>query len=106
MAFPKELLNQTVTVYQRRKQQILRQVVQAFYHYKDVWTEDRFQRQFVLILSEELPLMPGDRVFEGVGPETVDWECFLPVSVPGLSQIGTVSPYLFRGRFHHLEATH
>ena len=105
MAFPVDLLDQTVTIYRRRKGETLRQVAQAFYRYTDIWTEDRFERKFILVLSEELPLMPGDRVFDGIGPDTVDWETFLPVSVPGLSQVGTTTPYFFRGKFHHREAT-
>ena len=104
MAFPVDLLDQTVTVYRRRQGQTLRKVTKGFYRYGDVWTQDRFQRECFLVLAEDLSLQPGDRVFDGIGPETVDWERFLPVSVPGLAQIGAVRPYLFRGKFHHVEA--
>ena len=106
MPFPMELCDRVVTVYRPRQGQVLRQVTRAFYHHKDVWSEDRFCREFLLVLPEELSLLPGDRVFDGVGPETVDWESFLPVTVPGLSQVGAVAPYRFRGQFHHIEATH
>ena len=105
MPFPMELCDRVVTLYRLRKGQVLRQVTKAFYHYKDVQLEDRFCREFLLVLPEEIPLLPGDRVFDGVGPEAVDWETFLPVTVPGLSQIGRVSPYRFREKFHHIEAT-
>lgn len=105
MAFPMELCDRVVTVYRPREGQVLRQVTKAFYHYKDVWTEDRFVREFLLVLPEQLSLLPGDRVLDGIGPDRVDWERFLPVTVPGLSQVGTVIPWRFRGNFHHLEAT-
>jgi hypothetical protein len=106
MAVPVDLLDRTLTVYRRRKGQTLRQEVRGFYRYRDIWTEDRFQREFLLVLAEDLPLAPGDRIFDGIGPETVDWETFLPVTVPGLAQVGAVAPYRFRGKFHHIEATH
>ena len=105
MAFPKELCDRVVTIYRPRQGAIIRQVVDAFYHYRDVWQEDRFTREFLLVIPEDIPLAPGDRIWCGVGPETVDWEFFLPVSHPGLSQVRTATPYYFRGKFHHWEAT-
>lgn len=106
MPFPMELCDRTVTVYRPRKGEVLRQVTKAFYHYKDVWSQDRFCREFLLVLPEDIPLQPGDRIYDGVGPESVDWVRFLPVSLPGLSQVRTAAPYRFRGKFHHWEATH
>ena len=106
MPFPMELCDRVVTVYCPRKGKLQRLVTRGFYHYKDVQREDRFCREFLLVLPEELSLLPGDRVFDGVGPEAVDWVTFLPVTVPGLSQVGAVAPYRFRGQFHHIEATH
>ena len=46
----------------------------------------------------------GDRIYPGVGPETVDWERFLPVCVEGLSQITWVKPHYLFGQLHHVEA--
>ena len=106
MPFPKTLCDRVVTVYRPRFGTVLRQVTTAFYHYKDVWQQDRFVREFLLVLPEDIPLQPGDRIFDGNGPETVDWERFLPVSVPGLSQVSAAEAYRFRGEFHHWEATH
>ena len=105
MPFPMELCDRVVTLYRPRKGEVLRQVTKGFYHYKNVWEIQRFTREFLLVLPEDIPLQPGDRVFAGVGPETVDWEQFLPVQVEGLSQVGKASPYWFRGAFHHWEAT-
>ena len=106
MPFPKTLCDRVVTIYRPRFGTVLRQETTAFYHYKDVWEADRFTREFLLVLPEDIPLQPGDRIFDGIGPATVDWESFLPVSVPGLSQIRTAAPYRFRDEFHHWEATH
>ena len=46
----------------------------------------------------------GDRVYDGIGPETVVWEQFLPINTPGLSQVAYVMPCYFRGALHHMEA--
>lgn len=105
MPMPRELCRQRVTVYRPRNGQILRQETEGFYRYRDVWEADRFRREFLLVLPEDLPLQPGDRVFDGIGPEQVDWASFLPVEVPGLSQVRRACPYRFRGEFHHWEAT-
>ena len=106
MPFPRELCDRTVTIYRPRKGEIHRTVTKAFYHYREGWEGERFCREFLLVLPEDIPLQPGDRIYEGIGPETVDWAYFLPVSYPGLSQIRTAEAYRFRGSFHHWEATH
>lgn len=105
MAFPNGLCDRVVTVYRLRKGQVLRQVTRAFYHYRDVWSQERFTREFLLVLPEDIPLEPGDRIFDGIGPEQVLWESFLPVACPGLSQVRKAEAYRFRGKFHHWEAT-
>ena len=46
----------------------------------------------------------GDRIFPGIGPETVDWETFLPVTEAGVCQIAWVSPRYLWGQLHHVEA--
>ena len=106
MPFPRALCDRVVTLYRPRKGQVLRQVTQAYYRHRDVWSEDRFTREFLLVLPEDIPLQPGDRIFDGIGPEQVDWERFLPVAQPGLSQVRAAEAYRFRGKFHHWEATH
>ena len=106
MPFPRELCDRPVTVYRPRGGKIHRQEATGFYHYKDAWQQDRFRREFLLVLPEDIPLQPGDRIYDGIGPETVDWETFLPVAVPGLSQIRTAEAYCRNGSFHHWEATH
>ena len=105
MMLQNPMCDQMVTVYRRVKDQIIRFVLEGcFYRYRDVVTEDRFERKFVLIGPGEEPLRAGDRVFDGIGPETVCWEEFLSVNVPGLSQVQYAEPYFFLGKLHHWEA--
>lgn len=102
---PNPLCNRTVTIYRREKDQIIRFVLEdCFYQYRDVVTEDRFERKFLLIIPGEQPLRAGDRIFDGVGPGTVNWEEFLPVNVPGLSQAEYAEPCYFLEQVHHWEA--
>jgi len=99
------LCDQTVTVYRREKGKVSRRVLEdCFYKFTDTVENDRFVRKFLLVLPGAEPLRPGDRVFDGIGPETVNWEEFLPVNVPGLSQAAYAEPYYFLGKVHHWEA--
>ena len=47
---------------------------------------------------------PGDRIYDGVGPEQVVWESFLPVNVPGLSELAYATPWYWEGEYSHWEA--
>lgn len=99
------LCEQTVTLYRREKGQIFRRVLEdCFYKYTDTVENDRFVRKFLLVVPGAEALRPGDRVLEGIGPETVNWEKFLPVNVPGLSQAEYAEPHCFLGTVHHWEA--
>ena len=86
------LCDQTVTLYRRRGDGVTRQVVDnaCFSYTLQQVTDPRGTRQetmFTLIIPGDARLQPGDRVFDGIGPEDVDWDTFLPVSVPGLAQV-------------------
>lgn len=105
MLFPRKLCDRVVTIYRPRGDKMHRTVTRGFYHYKDVWYPDRFDREFLLVLWEDIPLAPGDRIYDGVGPKTVDWDSFLPVNCPGLSQVGVVTPCFHRGSLHHWEVS-
>ena len=90
------LCDRTVTLY---RSDGTRQVVEnCCYRYRDVQGADNFFREFLLIAPVEL--RPGDRIFDGIGPEQVDWETFLPVSVPGLSQAEYARYWDFPGLSH------
>jgi len=103
--FPNPLCDRTVTVYRRADGAVQRRVLTGcFYSYRDQRDGETRRRQFLLIAPHEIPLAPGDRVWDGVGPENVDWEVFLPHCVPGLSQVEEVTPYYIDGCFSHWEA--
>ena len=106
MQFPKALCNRTITIYRPRGGTVDRYVTKGFYHYMDVWLTERFRREFLLVLPEELQLQAGDRIYDGIGPEVVQWDSFLPVRYPGLSQIGKVKAYCHQGTFYYMEASH
>lgn len=100
---------ETVTVYRMTPQGLVRQVL-ANCHYSHThkkMTYERLERQHracLLIAPGKADLQVEDRVYPGVGPETVDWDSFLPVTVPGLSRIGWVRTVAVDGRVHHTEA--
>ena len=103
--FPNPLCYRTVTVYRYFGGTAQRRVLEdCFYSYGDRCDGQTQKRSFLLIAPHEIPLAPGDRVFDGIGPEAVDWEIFLPALVPGLSQVEQATPYYIEGRFSHWEA--
>ncbi len=106
------LCDQTVTLYHKQANTILRQVVEGcYYTWKEELREEEtgLQRQTLcqLILpGEDHRIFVGDRVYGGIGPEIGigDWPAFLPVSVTGLSQINYVTPCYWEGAICHIEA--
>ena len=107
MRYP--LCHRTVTVYHRENGIVSRRVAEnCFYRWEDVCKQDgqgvTFARSCLLIQPGELPVFPGDRIFDGIGPEAVDWESFLPENVPGLSVVAYAAPRYFAGQICHYEA--
>lgn len=110
--FPYPLCDQVVTVYGLLDGKVTRRVVEnAYYAYEDVRREteegSRLDRRFLLILpGDSQVIFPGDRVYDGLGPEiTADaWETFLPVTVPGLSEAEYARVWRWDGRIAHTEA--
>ena len=106
------LFDRVVTLYHREGGTVTRLVAEGcHYEWKDVWRTDlsgtRQERNFLLVLpGEGWTVTPGDRVFDGVGPEITpsDWAGFVPACVPGLSQVAYVRPCRVNGRVCHVEA--
>ena len=103
---------QTVTVYRLTPEGVSRQVIEGcFYSYRieeetDEWGK-RQETTFLLVVPGEVQhLCIGDRIFDGVGPEITaqQWQSFLPVQVPGLSQVEYLRPCYRDGRLCHTEA--
>ena len=103
--FPLPLCDKTVTVYRKVDGQVERTVLTGcFYRYEDVLGEARFTRKCLLIHPGATKFCPGDRIYDGVGPEQVVWESFLPVNVPGLSELAYATPWYWEGEYSHWEA--
>lgn len=103
--FPLPLCDRTVTLYRLADGQVERTVLTGcFYRYEDALGEESFRRKCILIRPGGEPLFPGDRVFDGIGPETVDWETFIPLNVPGLSELSYATPWYWEGEYSHWEA--
>lgn len=105
------LCDQTVTVYGLRGGRVFRQVMEnARYSWEVQQITDvlgtRQETLFQLIMPGKNSLLPGDRIYDGVGPEITaeQWEEFLPVTVPGLSQVQYVKPCYWQGTICHIEA--
>lgn len=96
------LCDRTVTLYRRVGDKVERRVLEGcFYHYEDQTDGERFVRKFLLIWSGTEDLCVGDRVFDGIGPEQVVWEEFLPVNVPGLSEAAYATAWYWESRIAH-----
>ena len=100
------LCRQTVTIYSAAPEGAARRVITGcFYHWQRVSTPDGLEdTKFLLILPAGEQIAIGDRVYDGIGPEQVCWEQFLPVNTPGLGQVAYVTGYYAAGRLHHTEA--
>ena len=104
------LCDRTVTIYRREAGVVSRRVAAGcFYRWEDSRQEDggglAFHRKFLLIQPGAEEIRPGDRVYDGIGPELVDWEQFLPENVPGLSVVANAGPRYFDGKLVHYQAS-
>lgn len=103
---------QTVTVYRKKADSIVRQVIDGcFLQWEDRIGFDREgfwqEGEFLLIQpGQEQLIFCGDRIFEGIGPEIslVDWESFVPSAVNGLGEVNYTRVYRWEGKFCHTEA--
>ena len=100
------LCDRTVTVYRFSKNKLQRLVVEGcYYAYEDGLDMGGFDRKFLLVMPGDCQrVFPGDRIFDGIGPEEVDWERFIPVKVAGLSEAAYVRPWFWGGSMQHVEA--
>jgi hypothetical protein len=106
------LCDSTVTVYRKQGNTICREVVHnCFFLLQEEQTVELHGLQketlcFLVMPGQTQRVFPGDRVFEGVGPQVCleDWENFLPQTVPGLAQISYVKPWFWDGKLCHVEA--
>ena len=108
------LCNQTVTVYHwDGKNAYTRKVFEnAFLDFKKVQNVDKTGssevNSFLLVIpGVEVPVVVGDKVILGEGPEIntrEDWAGFIPAKVPGLVVVKYVDPKYWHGTVVHTEA--
>lgn len=104
------LCNSTVTVYRKTAEGICRQVVEGCYlenrcEQRSELSGTRQESPFLLIMPGSCQrVFPGDRILEGIGPQVIDWESFIPVTVPGLYQAQYAMPCYWEGQICHVEA--
>ena len=104
------LCDRVVTVYHREEGVVTRQVLEGCcYLWQQAEETDtlgtRQETRFLLILpGDSQRICVGDRVYDGVGPEEVDWSAFIPARVPGLAQAAYVRPCWWGSRICHYEA--
>jgi hypothetical protein len=109
--FPYPVCHQTVTVYRKNSDTVMRRVAHGcYYRFEDHLQEDaaglRFVRKFLLIQPGNEVILPGDRILEGIGPtvDSAQWDKFVPACVPGLSQVAYAAPWHWEGKICHYEA--
>ena len=108
------LCNQTVTVYHwDGGTEYTRKVFDnAFLDIKKVQNVDKTGSSeangFLLVIpGSSVPVVVGDKVISGVGPEIKTreaWAGFVPAKVPGLVVVKYVDPKYWRGSVVHTEA--
>ena len=102
--------DRTVTVYRLDRGQVQRLVVEnCYYFWEQKQVTDlygtRQDTKFLLVMPGSCQrVFVGDRIYDGIGPEEVDWREFIPVNVPGLSQAAYVRPCWWGGTVCHVEA--
>ena len=104
------LCSQTVTIYRKTGGQVSRKVIKnASLSAKISAPNESYgkskEKQFLLIIpGNGTPLQPGDRVYDGIGPKTVEWQSFVPALVSELYEAAFAKPCCWMGEITHWEA--
>ena len=107
------LCNQTVTVYHKDNETIIRTVHRsAFLDFRQNHPVDKTgskeSNSFLLVLPGGVgAVFVEDKVMLGEGPEIAtkeEWAAFVPVRVPGLVVVRYVDPKYWNGELVHTEA--
>lgn len=107
------LCNQTVTVYRKEGEEYVRKVYdKAFLDHKKTQTVDKTgskdANSFLLAIpGAEQTVFPGDKVFDGIGPEISDreaWASFIPSKNPNVVVVSYADPKKWNGQIVHTEA--
>lgn len=109
------LCNQTVTIYHwDGKESYTRRVIEKgvfldFRKTQDISkTGSTEVNSFLLVIPcDTVPVVVGDKVFHGEGPEVTTreaWAEFIPAKVPGLVVVKYVDLKYWKGKLAHVEA--
>lgn len=104
------LCDRTVTIYRKENGVVQRLVAEGCYYVWQVAEETdvlgtRQVTRFLLIMPGACQrVFVGDRIYDGVGPEAVDWASFIPVKVPGVAEVAYVRPCWWGSSVCHIEA--
>lgn len=107
--FDYSLCDQTVTIYRKTGEHITRQVAEGCHLSCSVSTPTEAygkskEKMFLLIIPGDVPLLPGDRIYDGIGPGEVVWDTFLPALIPQLYEVSFARPCFWDGEITHWEA--
>lgn len=107
--FDYSLCDQPVTCYRQEAGEYTRRVIPRAYLSARVSTPTESYgksrtKEFLLIIPGDVPIRPGDRIFRGIGPETVDWQQFVSDLVPQLYTVSFSKPCCWDGAVVHWEA--
>lgn len=102
---------QTVTLYRLEDGQLVRRQIPGCGLWqqkerKNTPSGEQLQEVSLLIVPwEQEQLLPGDRVYDGIGPQITlqQWPSFVPAAYPGLTRISRVRRCSFFGEFCHWE---
>ena len=106
--FDYSLCNQTVTLYRKEGEKVVRRVIPNTYVSGRIavpaesFGKSR-SKTFLLIIPGNLEVKTGDRIYAGTGPAQVDWQRFVPALEPALFEVGFVKPCFWEGRICHWE---
>lgn len=109
-----DLCNQTVTIYHDNGDRTYKRKVfnNAFLDFRKTQNVDKTGssevNSFLLVIpGSSVPVVVGDKVISGVGPEITTreaWAAFIPAKVPGLVVVKYVDPKYWHGSVVHTEA--
>ena len=102
------LCDETVTIYRRNEGLVSRQVADNARLIRQTSTSTESYgksraKKFLLIIPGDFDLQPGDRIYDGFGPEEVEWQMFVPAFTDDLYEVGRVKKQLWENEVTHVE---
>lgn len=107
--FDYTLCDQTVTLYRLRDGMVNRHLLNNCYFVPEAGQKGNLHgksrlKKFLLIIPGETDMVPGDRIYDGIGPADILWERFLPDTEENVYEIGAVKVCCWNGDLCHIQA--